>query len=96
MVDTADSQEPDWENVSVSSLTLKVADLGLSRFIDAKTVKRESHNRLTKEVGTPAYWAPEVLTGEYGLSADVYSLGIITFEMLMKRRPGENGSEKGK
>ncbi|CAE7544838.1 UBC23 [Symbiodinium sp. KB8] len=45
----------------------------------------------TKEVmqraGTPHYMAPEVYTGMYGDRADVWSIGVILFEMLSNRHP---------
>ena len=40
--------------------------------------------------GTPYYWAPEVLTGRYKKEADLYSLGVILFELITKRKPNES------
>ncbi len=41
-------------------------------------------------LGTPSYMAPEVCRGqEGGAGADVYSFGILAFEMLAGRRPFE-------
>ncbi len=65
-----------------------VTDFGLAR--------RESSSdgsRLTQEgllIGTPAYMAPEQVRGEQakvGVSSDIYSLGVILFEMLTTRIP---------
>ncbi|CAE7689050.1 CPK2 [Symbiodinium pilosum] len=45
----------------------------------------------TKEVmqraGTPHYMAPEVYAGRYDDKADVWSIGVILFEMLSNRHP---------
>jgi serine/threonine protein kinase len=39
-------------------------------------------------VGTPAYMAPEQITGVYvDVSADVYALGVMLYELLADRRP---------
>jgi serine/threonine-protein kinase len=44
-------------------------------------------------VGTPAYMAPEQLRGEaVDARADVFSLGVITYEMLLARLPYGAGS----
>lgn len=38
--------------------------------------------------GTPAYMSPEQLFGEpIGVTSDVYSLGVVVFEMLTERLP---------
>ena len=38
-------------------------------------------------IGTPDYMAPEVLTGQFDRRADIWSLGIIMFELLFKENP---------
>lgn len=65
-----------------------VTDLGLARVLDAP---------LTDEIsdtvsGTPAYMAPEAVTGtplgpELERQADVYSLGVMAFEMMTGQLP---------
>lgn len=53
--------------------TVIILDLGLARIasLSSKT-----------PTGTPDYLAPEVSTGHYGSPADIYSLGVICYEML--------------
>ncbi|XP_062209497.1 calcium-dependent protein kinase 9-like [Phragmites australis] len=47
-------------------------------------------------VGTLPYTAPEVLAGKrYGLAADVWSAGVIIYEMLCNYRPFEADTEDG-
>ncbi|MFN8636305.1 MAG: protein kinase [Chloroflexota bacterium] len=59
-------------------------DFGIARAV-------ESSQQLTREgliVGTPEYIAPEVVMGgEVGASADLYSLGIVAYEMLTGHVP---------
>jgi serine/threonine-protein kinase len=44
-------------------------------------------------LGTPAYMAPEQLAGAPACPAgDLYSLGVVLFELLTSRRPVEAGS----
>eukprot|EP01025_Chloroclados_australasicus_P061801 TRINITY_DN811_c0_g2_i4.p1 TRINITY_DN811_c0_g2~~TRINITY_DN811_c0_g2_i4.p1 ORF type:complete len:366 (-),score=17.40 TRINITY_DN811_c0_g2_i4:691-1788(-) len=63
---------------------VKVADFGLSRFKEATTTLFSSN-----PVGTPHYVAPEVLTGKFKITSqvDVYSLGILMWEMYTRKRP---------
>ncbi|KAJ6648697.1 Eukaryotic translation initiation factor 2-alpha kinase, partial [Pseudolycoriella hygida] len=42
----------------------------------------------TKSVGTPSYRAPEIVTGEYDYRVDIYSLGVILFEMITPLKTG--------
>lgn len=62
------------DNIMLSeNKNIKIADFGLAR---------EISNMMTKEVGTPLYRAPEVLRGSYDEKCDVWSVGLILYNML--------------
>jgi len=60
--------------------SLKVADFGLARI-------KEDNMTMTR-CGTPCWTAPEVIKGEkYSEKADVYSFGIIMWEVITRKQP---------
>ena len=64
----------------------KIADFGLAK-------RMETDSQVTREgmvVGTPCYMAPEQAEGKsngVGPAADVFSLGVILYELLAHRKP---------
>ena len=67
-------------NVLVSeSGVVKVADFGTSRFLE------KSH--ATTVIGSPPYMAPEQFQGRAVLASDIYSVGVILYQMLTGTLP---------
>ncbi|EDY17823.1 serine/threonine protein kinase [Chthoniobacter flavus Ellin428] len=66
---------------------VKVADFGLARRLDAAS-NAHGHTTVGTVLGTPDYMAPEQMRG-IGVDhrADVYSLGVVLYEMLCKEVP---------
>ena len=67
---------------------LKAIDFGISVFC-------RPGQYVDVRAGTPIYIAPEVLRMNYTLSADIWSLGIVAYQLLTGRLPfgGEDGEE---
>lgn len=69
---------------------IKVLDFGLAKVESRETAGPSSQvlTRLGAIMGTPGYMAPEQAVGErVDARADLYSIGIVLFEMLTGRRP---------
>ena len=62
---------------------IKLADFGVARLFNAQEDKM-----MQSYVGTPYYMAPEVALGKsFNEKADLWSLGIILFEMIAGKVP---------
>jgi serine/threonine-protein kinase len=68
---------------------VKVLDFGIAKRSEAKDAKQEQ--KLTQQgtiLGTPPYMSPEQFMGkELDARSDIYSLGVIAYEMLTGRLP---------
>ncbi len=68
---------------------VKMLDFGIAKLLDDSAV--EDKITLDGLVGTPTYMAPERFSGGVcDAGADVYSLGVMLYEMLTGRRPFES------
>jgi len=71
--------------IEEGSYKAKVCDFGFAR--EYNTLDK-NQNMVTFKVGTDTWMAPEVLMGQnYDSAADVYSFGIVLFEMLTREKP---------
>jgi len=71
-----------------SSGYLRITDLGIARYFKSENSKETS--------GTPGYMAPEVLCRQnHSFVADFFAVGVITYELIMGKRPylGRNRRE---
>ncbi|MBL9178346.1 MAG: serine/threonine protein kinase [Verrucomicrobiaceae bacterium] len=86
------------ENLLIDkSGVVKIADFGIAKIVerDFHLVPAESEEtswktRSTFPLGTPDYAAPEQSNGSADHRADIYSLGVVLYEMLTGERPKEN------
>ena len=68
--------------------SVKIADFGLSRILGNES-QQEMLTGTHQVMGTPRYMAPEQLEGSRGVDhrADIYSLGVVFYEMLTGELP---------
>jgi serine/threonine-protein kinase len=68
---------------------VKLTDFGMAR-----VAKRDSGD--SPLLGTPAYWCPEQIMGRpQDASSDIFSLGVVLYEMVTGTRPFEADSLQG-
>ena len=58
----------------------KLGDFGIARIMDVSTF------RASTGIGTPQYWAPEQVSGSYDARVDIYSLGLVLYELGNRNR----------
>lgn len=77
-------------NVYRENGVVKIGDVGLS-----KRLESDGRRQHTQSVGTVYYMAPEVARGQYGPEVDVYSLGVMLYELITGKLPftGETTAE---
>src|SRR5438270_9065855 len=67
---------------------IKVMDFGLSTLVDPATRKSVKTTNLDFAIGTPGYMCPEQVTdGDSDHRGDLYSLGVILYELLSGKQP---------
>jgi len=84
----APSEETEW--------TVKIGDFGLARSLRRGEVLNEEV--VAEGIGTPYYMAPEQIRAarqkEVGKEADIYSLGVMLFELIDGDRPFDGPAER--
>src|SRR4029078_12612948 len=73
----------------------KVIDFGIAKATDKWAIEKTLLTQFGQIVGTPEYASPEqadTMTGEVDESSDVYSLGVILYELLIGAVPFETAT----
>jgi serine/threonine protein kinase len=74
-------------NILLHDGKIKLADFGFCRLLKNKEEMAKTM------LGSPIYMAPEILKGlDYSSKADIWSLGVVLFEMLFGYCPFEEKS----
>jgi tRNA A-37 threonylcarbamoyl transferase component Bud32/glycine cleavage system H lipoate-binding protein len=62
-----------------------LTDFGIAKILEGRDAQTLTGTGVG--VGTPEYMAPEQWTGQAGTQADIYSLGVVFYELVTGRRP---------
>ena len=71
------------------SVSLKVVDFGISKLMPTSTSGLRNITQISTAMGTPSYMSPEQMASARDVDgrADLWSLGVIAYEMLAGRVP---------
>lgn len=92
----ADALQYAWRTAELSHGDLKPANIMLRQddqsvcILDMGLQAARKENKVTSAIGTPLYAAPELVNRDFGendFRADIYSLGIMMYEMLAGAAP---------
>ncbi|HJU66717.1 MAG TPA: serine/threonine-protein kinase [Gemmatimonadaceae bacterium] len=77
------------DNVLVDHGTALLTDFGIAMALDAAKIDGPDRRSTPRGIGTPMYVSPEQAAGDPGLDqrSDLYSLGVVAYEMLAGRPP---------
>jgi serine/threonine protein kinase len=76
-------QEPDTPRERI-----KVMDFGLAKLMEAESIRKVTDTNVDFAVGTPGYICPEQVRGEeMDHRGDLYSVGVMMYELLTGRLP---------
>jgi len=78
------------DNIFITGMNTVLGDFGIAKLVAGKQ-RGESITSPGSAIGTPAYMASEQLSGDETADhrADLYSLGVVVYEMLAGRLPWE-------
>lgn len=72
------------ENILINDGVFKLCDFGFGKLVEGNF----GQQMLQTQVGTPLYMSPQILMNKpYTTKSDVWSLGLIYFEMLFGKTP---------
>jgi serine/threonine-protein kinase len=67
---------------------VKLLDFGIAKLLEGDRTQRTALTELAGRAFTPDYASPEQIKGEpLGTTSDVYSLGVVAYELLAHARP---------
>ena len=102
-IEVADALRYAWQTASFSHGDLKPANIMLRRADDSVCIfdlglqAARQENDIREAIGTPLYAAPELVNDTFGSNdfrADVYSLGIMIYELVSGHAPFEGSPEE--